>query len=78
MTIRERIELVIHSLRINVFKFKEPEIPKGKWRWTSLMGPDKLVILKNFPINLFIPGSISNWLIKLQSISCFINVVISS
>jgi len=66
MTIRERIELVIHSLGINVFKFKEPEIPKGKWHWTSLMGLDKLVILENFPINSFIPGSISNWLIKLQ------------
>ena len=29
-TIREQVELTIHSLGINVFKFKEPETSKGK------------------------------------------------
>ncbi|CAG8478743.1 19776_t:CDS:2 [Gigaspora margarita] len=30
ITIRKRIELVIHSLGISIFKFKEPETPKGR------------------------------------------------
>ncbi|CAG8854448.1 12773_t:CDS:1, partial [Gigaspora margarita] len=56
ITIREQIESTIHSIGVNIFKFKEPETPKGKWRWTSLMGPDKLIILNKFPVTSFILG----------------------
>ncbi|CAG8584520.1 1696_t:CDS:2, partial [Scutellospora calospora] len=51
LTIRERIELTIHSLGINIFKFKEPETSKGRWYWTSLMGPDKLDLTDEDIIN---------------------------
>ncbi|CAG8767150.1 15331_t:CDS:2 [Gigaspora margarita] len=44
------------KLKVNTDMTIQPETPKGRWHWTSLMGPDKLVILKNFPINSFIPG----------------------
>ena len=65
ITIRQQIESTIHSLGINIFKFVEPETPKGKWRWTSLMGPNKLTILEKFPVAIFILGQRGNEIQKL-------------
>ncbi|CAG8766351.1 7585_t:CDS:2 [Gigaspora margarita] len=56
ITVREQIESTIYSISVNIFKFKEPEAPKRKWHWTSLMGPDKLIILNKFPVTSFILG----------------------
>ncbi|CAG8601847.1 13029_t:CDS:2, partial [Racocetra persica] len=49
MIIWEQVESTIHSIGINIFKFNKPKKPKRKWRWISLMGPDKLTILEKFP-----------------------------
>ncbi|CAG8832268.1 29435_t:CDS:2, partial [Gigaspora margarita] len=54
ITIQKQIESTIYSININIFKFKEPEIPKGKWHWMLLIGPNKLIILNKFSITSFI------------------------
>jgi hypothetical protein len=40
------------NLKIN-FKFYPPSTPNSMWTWTSLMGPDKLKLLKSFPVASF-------------------------
>jgi len=40
------------NLKIN-FKFYPPSTPNGIWTWTALMGPDKLKMLKSFPVAYF-------------------------
>ncbi|PKK77956.1 hypothetical protein RhiirC2_706182 [Rhizophagus irregularis] len=51
LIIEEMKKLHVH------FEFYPPSTKNGKWDWTSLMGPDKKKILKDFQVRLFFGGT---------------------
>jgi len=52
--IKPVIEAAFKELSIQFEFFKSVG---NKWNWTSLMGPDKKKMLKNFPVSRFIFGA---------------------
>ncbi|GES91544.1 hypothetical protein GLOIN_2v1481704 [Rhizophagus clarus] len=51
---KEKIEKKMCELHIHFEFFNSG---RGNWNWTSLMGPDKEILLQHFPVSEFISGS---------------------
>ncbi|PKC59395.1 hypothetical protein RhiirA1_469493 [Rhizophagus irregularis] len=51
---KEKIEKKMNELHIHFEFFHSGQ---GNWNWTSLMGPDKEILLQYFPVSEFISGS---------------------
>ena len=53
--IKPAVELAFKNIKIH-FEFFQSKSNGKQWNWTSLMGPDKKIMLEKFPVSQFIPG----------------------
>ena len=54
--IKSAIELAFKNIKVH-FEFFQSKSTGKQWNWTSLMGPDKKIMLEKFPVSQFIPGT---------------------
>jgi hypothetical protein len=54
--IKPAIELAFKNIKVH-FEFFQSKSTGKQWNWTSLMGPDKKIMLEKFPVSQFIPGA---------------------
>ncbi|CAB4429950.1 unnamed protein product [Rhizophagus irregularis] len=52
--IKSAIELAFKNIKVH-FEFFQSKSTGKQWNWTSLMGPDKKIMLEKFPVSQFIP-----------------------
>ncbi|CAB4407581.1 unnamed protein product [Rhizophagus irregularis] len=54
--IKSAIELAFKNIKVH-FEFFQSKSTGKQWNWTSLMGPDKKIMLEKFPVSQFIPDT---------------------
>ncbi|PKC74141.1 hypothetical protein RhiirA1_388380 [Rhizophagus irregularis] len=57
--IKLAIELAFKNIKV-YFEFFQSKSTGKQWNWTSLMGPDKKIMLEKFPVSQFIQAHLSN------------------